>query len=193
MRGDDPLARAATSAIQTGDLGTLNHLMEEHPDLATVQIEGRGGGYRTLLHVVADWPGYFPNGHAVVRLLLARGADPNGGSYGYAHQETPLHWAASSDDIDVAEALIEGGADIEAPAGSIANGTPLDNAVGYACWRVARLLVDRGARVDKLWHAAALGMMTRTEELLRGASIEEINNAFWQAALVVSVAWPSGS
>jgi len=30
-----------------------------------------------------------------------------------------LHWAASSDDADVAEALIDGGADVEAPGGSI--------------------------------------------------------------------------
>ena len=36
---------------------------------------------------------------------------------------TPLHCAASSDDVDVAEALIEGGADIEVPHGSI--GAPL--------------------------------------------------------------------
>jgi ankyrin repeat protein len=131
--------------------------------------------------VAADWPGYFANGPAVVRLLLARGADPDGGTEGFSHQETPLHWAASSDDVDVAEALIDGGADIEAPGGSIAGGAPLDNAVGYGCWRVARLLIQRGARVDKLWHAAALGMLRRTEELLTGASPDEIKNAFWQA------------
>ncbi|HEY1319198.1 MAG TPA: hypothetical protein VGF32_03080, partial [Streptosporangiaceae bacterium] len=53
----------------------------------------------------------------------------------------------------VAEALIDGGADIEAAGGSI--GTPLDNAVGYGCWHVARLLAAHGARVDKLWQAAA--------------------------------------
>jgi ankyrin repeat protein len=81
----------------------------------------------------------------------------------------------------VAEALIDGGADIEAPGGSIADGSPLDNAVGYGCWRFARLLVEPGARVEKLWHAAALGMLGRTEELLPSASPEEINNAFWQA------------
>ena len=46
--------------------------------------------------------------------------------------------------------------DIEMAGGSI--GTPLDNAVGYGCWNVARLLVQRGARVSKLWHAAALGL-----------------------------------
>lgn len=76
----------------------------------------------------------------------------------------PFHWAASSDDVDVAAALIDGGADIEAADGSI--GTPLDNAVGYACWHVAQLLVARGAVVDKLWHAAALGLMDRLAELL---------------------------
>jgi uncharacterized protein len=181
MRADDPLAIAGVTAIQHGDLTTLERLLAAHPDFANVQIEGRRGGYRTLLHVVADWPGYFPDGPAIVRVLVAHGADPNGGAEGFGRQETPLHWAASSDDVDVAEALIQSGADIEAPAGSIADGSPLDNAVGYGCWRVARLLVQRGARVDKLWHAAALGMLDRTEELLQGASPAEINNAFWQA------------
>ena len=180
VRNDDPLAVAGATAIRTGDLATLERLLADNPDLANLQIEGRGGGYRTPLHVAADWPGYFPNGPAVVRLLLAHGADPNGGSL-EGVQETPLHWAASSDDVDVAEALVDGGADIEAPGASIAGGGPLDNAVGYGCWRVARLLVQRGARVDRLWHAAALGMLGRTAELLQGASAEEINNAFWQA------------
>jgi ankyrin repeat protein len=181
IRNDDPLAIAGAAAIHTGDLATIERLLAENPDLVNVQIIGRRGGYRTPLHVVADWPGYFPNGPAMVRLLLAHGADPNGGTAGFGSQETPLHWAASSDDVDVAEALIDGGAEIEAPGGSIAGGTPLDNAVGYGCWRVARLLVQRGARVDKLWHAAALGMLARTDELLQDASHEEINNAFWQA------------
>jgi hypothetical protein len=72
-----------------------------------------------------------------------------------------LHYAESSDDADVAEALIGGGADVEKPGGSI--GTPLDNAVGYGCWHVARLLV---ARVDKAWQAAALGMVGRLDAIL---------------------------
>ena len=78
--------------------------------------------------------------------------------------------------------LIEGGAALETPGGSI--GTPLDNAVGYGCWNVARLLVERGARVDKLWHAAALGMLDRIDQLLASTPApadEEVNGAFWQA------------
>jgi hypothetical protein len=156
VRTDDPLAIAGAAAIRAGDLATLERLLAENPDLENVQIEARKGGYPTPLHVVADWPGHFPSGPAVVQLLLANGADPNGGAEAFGRQETPLHWAASSDDVDVAEALIDGGADIKAPGGSTAGGTPLDNAVGYGWWRVARLFVQRGARVDKLWHAAAL-------------------------------------
>jgi uncharacterized protein len=127
--------------------------------------------------VVADWPGYFPNGPQIVSVLIEAGADPNGRSPG---DETALHWAASSDDIDVAAALIDGGADIEAPDGSI--GTPLGNAVGYACWHVARHLVDVGARVDQPWHAAALGLLSRLDELLGAQpSQAEVSEAFWHA------------
>jgi ankyrin repeat protein len=95
--------------------------------------------------------------------------------------ETPLHWTASNDDVDVAGVLIEAGADLEAPDGSI--GTPLENAIGYACFGVARLLVDRGASVDKLWTAGALGMVQRLRELLNGSQFgpEDVSQGFWHA------------
>jgi ankyrin repeat protein len=131
-----------------------------------------------VLHFATDWPGYFPGGPHIVRLLIGAGADPNAVTTP-APSETPLHWAASSDDVDVAAALIDGGADLETPGGSI--GTPLDNAVGYACWHVARLLVMRGARVDKVWHAAALGKLDRLNELLPEVGPDQISQGFWHA------------
>ena len=174
---DEPAAAAAVvAAIRGGDLVTLQRLIDEHPNLVTARVKGR-----TALHVVTDWPGYYPNGPAVVAMLVAAGADPNADTGGAA-PETPLHWAASSDDLDVADALIDAGADLETPGGSI--GTPLDNAIGYGCWYVARRLVERGARVDKLWHAAALGLLTRVQKFLAATPApgpQEINEAFWQA------------
>ncbi len=170
---EDPVAAALVPAIRGGDLDSLRRIVAEHPAVVTSRVHGA----RTPLHVAADWPGYFPNGPAVVTLLIAAGADPNTP----APDETPLHWAASTDDVEVAAALIDGGADIEAPGASIAGGPPLDNAVGYGCWHVARLLVARGAQVDRLWHAAALGLQARVAELLPRTSPEQLDEAFWQA------------
>jgi uncharacterized protein len=178
LADDDPVAARLILAIRTGNHKAIGHLLSDDPRLARARI-GVRGGTRTLLHVVTDWPGYFPEGPRTARLLIAAGAEVDAVTTP-APQETPLHWAASSDDADVAEVLIDAGADIEKPDGSI--GTPLDNAVGYSCWNVARLLVARGARVDKLWHAAALGMLNRLRELLDAEPEEDaVSQAFWHA------------
>jgi hypothetical protein len=147
----------------------------------TPTLPARIPGYqgRTLLHIATDWPGYLPGGPQVVRLLIERGADPN--DRGGKHDgETPLHWAASNDDVDVARALLDAGADPVMPNGSI--GTPLDNAIGYGCFAVAHLLAARGVPIDKLWHAAALGKFDRLEELLAlDPDGEQVSQAFWHA------------
>jgi hypothetical protein len=182
---DDPVGIELRRTVRAGDVAAIRRLLRNDPALATARLVGRGGGTATPLHLVTDWPGYFPNGPQIARILIDAGADPNAlttsrGTETGPGSETPLHYAASSDDADVAEALIDGGADIEVPDGSI--GTPLDNAVGYGCWHVARLLVARGARVDKAWHAAALGMLGRLEELLGSdPPAEQVSQAFWHA------------
>src|SRR3954452_22835895 len=164
------------NAIRGGDVATAQRLVSQDPRIASAPPAAAAG--RTPLHIATDWPGYFPYAPEVVRVLLAAGADHNARGPG-RKAETPLHWAASTDDADVADVLIEGGADLEAPDGSI--GTPLDNAIGYGCWQVARLLVAHGARVDKLWHAAALGLLARTGELVSTATRDEVNQGFWHA------------
>jgi ankyrin repeat protein len=180
----DPLAVELTSATQGGDLDSLRRLLGERPELASVRMIGRKGaqgGWSTPLHAATDWPGYFPDAPAAVALLLAAGANPNDDSGG-DRPETPLHFVASTDDVDVAVVLVDHGSRLDTPGGSI--GTPLDNAIGYGCWHVARLLVERGAAVDALWHAAALGMLTRLEQLLAASpppTEEDLDEAFWQA------------
>jgi uncharacterized protein len=181
---DSQIAVELQLAVRAGDVTVIRRLLDDDRALASARLVGQDGGAGTPLHLVTDWPGYFPNGPQIVRLLIDAGADPNARTASRDSpgpgDETPLHYAASSDDADVAEALIEAGADIEAPDGSI--GTPLDNAVGYGCWHVARLLVAHGARVDKAWHAAALGMLGRLEALLGSEPpAEDVSQAFWHA------------
>jgi hypothetical protein len=177
---NDPRAIDVVLAIHEGDAGKVRRLIEAHPGLEKARLAGSRGGWRTPLHVVTDWPGYFPNGPEIVRVLAAAGADPNDRG-AEPKSEAPLHWAASSDDEEVAEALIDAGADIDMPDGSI--GTPLANAIGYACWATARLLVARGARVTALWQAAALGDRARVDEMLNASpppDRDEIDHAFFQ-------------
>jgi uncharacterized protein len=182
----DPVAVELRRAVRAGDVDAIYRMLRADPALASARLGSRDSGSATALHLVTDWPGYFPHGPQIARLLIDAGADPNALTTSRGSQqpgpgsETPLHYAASSDDVDVAEALIDGGADIEVPDGSI--GTPLDNAVGYACWNVARLLVARGARVDKAWHAAALGMLGRLDVVLGSDPPPEVvSQAFWHA------------
>jgi ankyrin repeat protein len=164
----------AIEAIHSGDVDRLKQLLREDPSLINVRADGA----RTLLHVATDWPGHFPNGAATVVALIEAGADVNVTFIG-RHQETPLHWAASSDDVAVLDTLLDHGADIEARGGVIGGGTALSDAVAFGQWNAARRLIERGA-IASLWEAAALGLMDRVEEF-PDATAEEITNAFWCA------------
>lgn len=134
-----------------------------------------------LLHIATDYPGNFANGPEIARLLVAAGADVNARLLG-PHAETPLHWAASTDDTVMIDALLDLGADLEAPGSVIDGGGPLSNAAGLglharvidllgakppadtidlAFWcacqadrrGVAEMLLEHGADVDRAGHA----------------------------------------
>jgi uncharacterized protein len=174
---DHAAAADAAKAIRSGDIASLKHLLADHPGLATARI-----GPRTLLHVATDWPGHFPDGPGVVAVLIDAGADVNA-TFAGSHSETPLHWAASSDDVAVLDVLLDKGADIEAIGAVIGGGTPLADAVAFGQWKAARRLVERGARTT-LWAAAALGLLARVEALCNAQPApdsSELTNAFWCA------------
>lgn len=184
LASDDPraVAVAAVAAVQTGDVEGLRVLLRDNPGLANAGILDAKGGERTLLRVAADWPGHFPNGAATVAALIAAGADPNPPTPA-GPDETALHWAASSDDVAVLDALLDGGADIEAPGEGYTGGAPMANAVIYAQWNAARRLLERGARTT-LWQAAALGLRERVAAdcaTQPPPTAEEVTNAFWYA------------
>jgi uncharacterized protein len=187
VRTDEPLGRATVDAIRHGNVEALRRLLDANPGLASARIGPPDACLadtmpRTLLHVATDWPGHYPNAAATVALLIDAGADVNAPFIG-SHTETPLHWAASSDDIDVLDLLLDRGADIEAPGGVIGGGTPLADAVAFGQWSAARRLVERGARTT-LWQAAALGLMDRMASQFTGdpsPNRDEVTKAFWCA------------
>ena len=123
------------------------------------------------------------NKPGVVALLVNAGADVNAHSRLASHTETPLHWAASSDDVAVLDALLDAGADIEASGAVLGGGSPLTDACGFGNWAAARRLVERGAHT-RVQDAAALGLMGRVEAAFGGdrpPGPEEITRALWSA------------
>lgn len=183
LDADEPLALRVTEVIRAGDAAALQALLREHAALASARIGDPGAGQsRTLLHLVTDWPGHVPEAAAKVAALVAAGADVNARFIG-PHTETPLHWAASADDIEALDALVDAGAEIEADGAVIGGGTPIADAVAFGQWKAARRLLDRGARTT-LWQAAALGLLDRVrDELARTPPTQrDLDNALWWAA-----------
>jgi hypothetical protein len=117
---DDSLSAEAADAIRKGEVQTLARVLSENPGLVKARIDGK----RTLLHVATDWPGHFPNHVASVVMLIDRGADVNAAFIGN-HSETPLHWAASTDDIPVLDASLAAALHSQMPLPS-ANGRQHD-------------------------------------------------------------------
>ena len=178
-----PLRRA----IHTGDVAALRQLLSDDPGLANARIVGADGVERSMVHVATDWPGRFPNVAATLRALASAGADVNARMSPHPKDpncvETPLHWAASSNDVVAIDALLDLGADIEAPGAIFTGGAPLSDAVVFANWEAARRLVERGAR-PTWWQGAALGMLDLVTTRWHDEPLptrDEITRAFWHA------------
>lgn len=97
---------------------------------------------RTCGWLSARWREEAPNAAATVAVLVEGGADVNARFHG-PDEETPLHWTASSDDVEVHDALLDAGADIEAPGAVIGGGPPLADVRAFKQWNVAHRLVAR--------------------------------------------------
>lgn len=183
---DAPIAVASSAAIHAGDVTALRQLLADNPGLATAGIVSDGTncgkGVRSLLHVATDWPGHFPRVAETIGELIRAGADVDARFAG-AHAETPLHWAASCDDVAALDALLDAGADIEAPGGVIGNGTPLADARAFKQWKAAGRLVERGAKTN-LADEATLGLLERIKKRFETSPPPEsrdVSCAFWGA------------
>ncbi len=177
-RDQDPSAFDFAAALKRGDVDRLRELLAADPTLATSIVNGN-----RPLHLFADAPGHRPNAAAVVSLLAAAGADLDAHAIGTWHHETALHWAASNDDVELIDVLLDAGADIEHPGSSIGGGPPAQSALGYAQWAALRRLVERGAQVG-LSHAAALGLMPTLKTLTEAnppPGPDDLSLACWNA------------
>ncbi|MEO0601518.1 MAG: ankyrin repeat domain-containing protein [Myxococcota bacterium] len=145
--------RAARAIVHADVDGLRSHLRAD-PSLVRQRVLGE-----TLTHVVVLWPGHRPRAAELIAALAEAGADLSAAADGpFGHRETPLHGAVSSNDLAAATALVDGGAELDAPGAVIGNGPPLADAVVFRKWACAHLLVLRGCRVN-LPYAAALGRL----------------------------------
>lgn len=177
-RDHDPLALEFATAVKHGDVDRLRALLTDDPTLATSVINTC-----TPLHLFAHAPGHRPNAAGVVTALVEAGADPDAHALDTWHHETALHWAASNDDVELIDALLDAGADIEHPGSSIDGGPPVQSALGYAQWAALRRLSERGAKIS-LSHAAALGLMPLVTSLAEASpplGQDDLSIAFWNA------------
>ncbi|MCU1503456.1 MAG: hypothetical protein JWM12_2810 [Ilumatobacteraceae bacterium] len=104
IASDDPRVAPLTAAIIGGDAAGLRALLAADPELATARI-GDERQARTPLHVATDFPGHLPRIAATIGTLVDAGADLDAPFVG-RHAETPLHWAASCDDVEAIDALV---------------------------------------------------------------------------------------
>jgi hypothetical protein len=166
-RGHSPISafEAATDAIVSGDLATLEKLLRDSPTL--VRARSTREHRSTLLHYVSangieDFRQKTPkNIVEITTLLLNSGADVNAESDAYGGRSTTLgltatscHPEAAGVQLALMDLLIENGALIDGPDGGSAVNGCLHNGRGKA----AEFLASRGARLD-LEGAAGVGRL----------------------------------
>lgn len=140
---------AAVRAVKNGNVEELARLLQERPELAHARsLKGR-----TLLHHACDWPGHFPRIIETGRLLIASGADIHARAGNPDNGETSLQWTVSSNDVAMAELLIDSGASVDGLDDDL---RPLAQSLFYGNREAADMLVGRGATVT-LEFAAGLG------------------------------------
>ncbi|HET9512452.1 MAG TPA: ankyrin repeat domain-containing protein [Gemmatimonadales bacterium] len=168
----DPVRRefeAAADAVVTGDLATLASLVRRHPDLVHARSSRVHGA--TLLHYVAangveDFRQKTPpNALTIARFLLEAGAEVDGlaNTYGGDKYQTTMNLLVSSThpaeaglQAPLVHLLLDFGAAIN---GLDDDGSPLVTALAFGYGESADALAGRGARIDNVITAAALGRL----------------------------------
>ena len=170
----------AADAIVGGDLATLDELLTRNPDL--VRARSQRTHHVTLLHYVgANGVEDFrqktpPNAVAIALRLIDAGADVNAvaDTYGGDLYQTTMNLLVSSThpaeaglQSALAEVLLDHGAAINGLEGT---GSPILTALAFGYRATAETLARRGARIDHVVMAAAVGRLDLVQEWVRDAT-----------------------
>ncbi|HTU99523.1 MAG TPA: ankyrin repeat domain-containing protein [Luteitalea sp.] len=139
---------AFLAACRAGDVPVITATLDADPAVARVTDDAG----RTGLHLAHGHP-------EAVRLLLARGADPNARDRG--DNITPLHLAAANRIVESVRLLLDAGADVHG-TGDLHEGDVIGWAAAQGNHDVIDLLVARGAR-----HHVFSALALRDHDLLR--------------------------
>lgn len=178
LRDNSPVStfEAAADAIVSGDLARLKTLLREHPQL--VRERSTRLHKATLLHYmsangVEDFRQKTPkNAVQIAETLLNAGAavDALAETYGGGSAQTTLCLLVSSihpAKVGVQAALVETLADFGAAVNGLNNdGLPLMTALAFWYTEAAEALIRRGARVDNIVVAAALGQLEMVKSFI---------------------------
>ena len=169
---------AAVDAVVTGDIATLDSLIRQQPDLVREQSARKHRA--TLLHYVAangveDFRQKTPpNAVTVAKLLLEAGADVDAiaNTYGGGKAQTTMNLLVSSThpaDAGLQGALVETLLDFGAAINGLEDdSSPLMTALAFGYGEPAEVLARRGARIDNVVVAAAVGR----EDLVRSFVVD---------------------
>ena len=161
----DSVFERAADAVVTGDVDSLRSMLRADHEL--VRARSARDHRTTLLHYIAangheGWRQRTPpNAVQVARLLLDAGAKPDALAHMYAGDATTMDMLVSSVhphlagvQVALVDVLVDHGAAVD---GVDDNGSPLMTALRFHYPLAAEALARRGARVDNVITAAALG------------------------------------
>ena len=159
----------AADAVVNGDLATLESLVRKNPEL--IHARSRRVHRATLLHYVAangveDFRQKTPkNAVAIARFLLESGSEVDAAAetYGGGHWQTTMNLLVSSAH-PAGAGLMPALVDVLVDYGAATNGagddeSPMMTALDFGYGDAAETLARRGARVDNVVTAAALGRL----------------------------------
>jgi ankyrin repeat protein len=196
LEAPDAEFERAADAIVHGDLETLVALVSANPGL--IRERSSRVHHATLLHYVAangveDFRQKTPrNAVEIARFLLDAGAEPDAlaDTYGADTLQTTMnllvssaHPAAAGLQSPLAEALLDHGAAVNGVAD---DESPLMTALLFGYIDPAETLVRRGARVDTIVAAAALGRLEQVRAMIVDAKTLE------PGVPLVSTPWTTG-